>query len=75
MLDRLTRSWILGPNRLEQVKDVLRARGSPQGEEMVVGIGESPTTSDRHEARVPDLREDHGRPWAAAQWAMSTKRL
>jgi hypothetical protein len=25
----------------------------------VIGISESPTTADRHEARVPDLREDH----------------
>ena len=62
MFDRLTRSSVLGLSRLEEVKDVLRARGGPKGEEMVVRIGESPTTADRHEARVPDLREDHGWP-------------
>jgi hypothetical protein len=27
---------------------------------MVIRIGEGPTAADRHEARVPDLREDHG---------------
>jgi hypothetical protein len=26
----------------------------------VIRIGEGPTAADRHEARVPDLREDHG---------------
>ena len=31
-----------------------------QGEELVVRIGERPTTADRHEARVTDFREDHG---------------
>ena len=45
---------------LEEVKDVLRARCRPQGEELVIRIGEGPTAADRHEARVSDLREDHG---------------
>jgi hypothetical protein len=61
MLDRLTRPWVLRLNRLEEVKDVLRARCRPESEEMVIRIGEGPTAADRHEARVPDLREDHGR--------------
>jgi hypothetical protein len=39
---------------------VLRASCRPQGEEMVIRISEGPTAADRHEARVPDLREDHG---------------
>ena len=60
MLDRLTRPRVLGPSRLEEVKDVLRARCRPKREEMVIRIGEDPTAADRHEARVPDLREDHG---------------
>ena len=29
MLDRMTRSWVPGLNRLEEAKDALRARGSP----------------------------------------------
>jgi hypothetical protein len=36
MLDRLTRSWVLRLNRLEQVKDVLRARCRPKSEELVI---------------------------------------
>jgi hypothetical protein len=60
MLDRLTRSWVLRPSRFEEVKDVLRARCRPKSEELVIRIGEGPTAADRHEARVSDLREDHG---------------
>jgi hypothetical protein len=61
MLDRLTRSWVLRLSRLEPVKDVLRARCRPKSQELVIRIGERPTPADRHEARVSDLREDHGR--------------
>jgi hypothetical protein len=60
MLDRLTRSRVLRLSRLEEVEDVLRARCSPKSEELVIRIGEGPTTADRHETRVSDLREDHG---------------
>jgi hypothetical protein len=60
ILDRLARPWVLGLSRLEEVKDVLRASCRPKGEEMVIRISEGPTAADRHEARVPDLREDHG---------------
>src|SRR5437016_7163836 len=60
MLDRLTRSWVLRLSRLEEVKDVLCARRRPKSEEMVIRISEGPAAADRHEARVPDLREDHG---------------
>jgi hypothetical protein len=62
VLDRFTWSWVLGLNRLEQVKDVLRARRCPKGEEMMIRISEGPTAPERDEARVPNLREDHG--WA-----------
>jgi hypothetical protein len=61
MLDRLTRSWVLGLSRLEKVKNVLCARCRPESEELVVRVSESPTAADRHETRVSDLREDHGR--------------
>ncbi len=60
MLDRLTRPRVLRLSRLKEDKDVLRARGRPKSEEMVIRISEGPTAADRHEARVPDLREDHG---------------
>src|SRR5881227_3355702 len=38
MLDRLTRSWALRLNRLEEVKDVFRARCRPKSEELVIRI-------------------------------------
>jgi hypothetical protein len=60
MLDRLTRSPVRGLNRLEQVEDVLGARGRPQREEMVVGIGERPAAPDRHQPGIPHFGEDHG---------------
>ena len=59
MIDRLTRSRVLGLSRLEKVKNVLCARCRPQSEEMVIRVGEGPTAADRHETRVSDLREDH----------------
>ena len=59
MVDRLTWSWVLRLSRLEEVKDVLRARCRPQGEELVIRIGECPTAADRHETRVANFREDH----------------
>ena len=52
LLDRLTRSRVLRLNRLKEVKDVLRAGCRPQGEEMMIRIGEGPATADRHETRV-----------------------
>jgi hypothetical protein len=62
VLDRFTWSWVLRLNRLEQVKDVLRARRRPKSEEMMIRISEGPTATKRDEARVPNPREDHG--WA-----------
>lgn len=59
ILDRLTRPRVSGPSRLEQAQNVLRARGSPQSQKVVIGIGESPTTTDRHETKIPHLRENH----------------
>jgi len=61
VLDRFTWSRVLRLNRLEQVKDVLRARRRPKSEEMLIRISEGPTATKRDEARVPDLRADHGR--------------
>src|SRR4029077_14391553 len=59
LLDRLTRSRVQRPSRLEEVEDVLRARCRPQGKQLVIGIGERPTAADRHETTVAMLREDH----------------
>jgi len=38
---------------------VFRARRRPQGEELVIRIGEDPTAADRHETTVAVFREDH----------------
>src|SRR5437868_8500013 len=57
--DRATRSRVLRLSRLEQVKDVLRARCRPQREELVIRIGKGPTSADRHETRVSLFRKDH----------------
>jgi hypothetical protein len=56
LLDGLTRSRILRLSRLEEVKDVLRARCRPQGKKLVIRIDKSPTATDRHEARVAVFR-------------------
>ena len=60
VLDRFTWSWVLRLSRFEQVKDVVRARRRPKSQEMVIRISEGPTATNRHEARIPNLREDHG---------------
>jgi hypothetical protein len=59
LLNRMARSRVLGPSRLEPVEDMLRARCRPKGEELVIRIGEGPTAADRHEPRVAVFREDH----------------
>jgi len=59
VLDGLTGPRVVGPNLLEKRKDVLRAFRRPQSEEVVVRIGESPATPDRHETRVPHRRKNH----------------
>jgi hypothetical protein len=59
MGDRHTRPWIVGSSRLEQGEDVLSAGCRPKSEQLVMGVGESPTTTDRHEPGVSNLREDH----------------
>jgi hypothetical protein len=50
VLDRLTWSWVLRLNRLEQVKDVLCAQRCPKSEEMMIRISEGPTATKRDEA-------------------------
>jgi len=60
MLDRVTRSRVLWLSRLEKVKNVLCVGCRPQSEEMVIRVGEGPPATDRHQARISDLREDHG---------------
>jgi hypothetical protein len=58
--DRLPRPRILRPSRLEEIKNVLRARCRPQGEELVIRIREGSPAADHHETRVAVVRGDHG---------------
>ena len=60
MLDRLTWSSVFRLNRLEQVKNVFRARCRPKSEEVMIGIREGPPATERDESRISDLRQDHG---------------
>lgn len=59
-IDRLPGPRIRGLRLLEQVQNVLRTLGSPERQELVIRIGEHPATADRDQARVADVREDHG---------------
>lgn len=59
LFDRLSRSPVLWPSRLEQLQNVLGAGRRPQSEQVVVLIGQRPATTDRHEPWISDLREDH----------------
>jgi len=66
VLDRFAWSRVIRLSRLEQVKDVLRARRRPKSQEMMIRISEGPTAANRHETRIPDLRKDH---WPGAPTA------
>jgi hypothetical protein len=59
LLDRLAGPRVRGLHRLEEVQNVLRARGSPESQEPMVGVGKRPPTADGDEAGVAILREDH----------------
>jgi hypothetical protein len=61
LLDRLAWPRIRRLNRLEEIQNVLRARGSPQGQKPMVGILKGPPTADGDEAGVAVFGEDHGR--------------
>jgi hypothetical protein len=60
LLDRLAGPRIRRLHRLEEVQNVLCARGRPQSEEPMVGVRERPTATDGDEAGVAGLGEDHG---------------
>jgi hypothetical protein len=59
-LDSLTRPCVFRLSRFEVVEDMLGARCRPKSEEMVIRIGKTPASADGDEARVSNLREDHG---------------
>jgi len=59
LLDRLAGPRVRGLHRLEEEQNVLRARGSPESQEPMVGVGKRPPTADGDEAGVAIFREDH----------------
>lgn len=59
LLNGVTRPRVRRLSLLEEVEDVLRARCRPQGEELMIRIGERPAAADSDEARVAIFGEDH----------------
>ncbi len=51
---------VRGLHRLEEVQNVLCARGRPQGEKLMVGVCERAPAADGDQARVAVFRQDHG---------------
>jgi hypothetical protein len=62
LLDCLAGAQVRGLHRLEEVQNMLRARGSPQGQEPMVGVRKRPPAADGDEAGVTIFGEDHGIP-------------
>ncbi len=62
LLDRLTGSRVRGLCRHEVVQNVLRARGSPQSQEPMVGVRKRSPTTDGDEAGVTIFGKNHGVP-------------
>jgi hypothetical protein len=60
LLDRLAGLRVQGLYRLEEVQNVLCARGRPQSQEPMVGVRERPPAADGDEAGIAVFREDHG---------------
>ena len=62
LVDSMARPRVVGPHRLEEMQDVLRARGRPEGKQLVVRIRKRATTANRDEARVSFFWEDQRLP-------------
>ena len=59
LLDCLEGPRIRGPHRLEEMQNVLCARGRPESQEAMVGVRERGAATDRDEATVTVLGQDH----------------
>jgi hypothetical protein len=59
LLDRQSGPRVRGLHRLEEVQNVLCARGSPQSQELMVGVRERPPAADGDEAGVAVFWQDH----------------
>lgn len=60
-VDRLAGARICRLLFLEQIQDVLSAGGGPEGQKLVIRVGERAAAADRHQARVADAGKDHAR--------------
>jgi len=58
-LDRSTRAVVSGAGLLEVAQHMFGACRGPQGEQLMIRVGQSATAPDRHQPGVADLREDH----------------
>src|SRR5438270_9512137 len=67
LLDRQTGPRVRGLHRLEEVQNVLCARGSPQSQEPMVGVRKPPPAADSDEPGVAVFGQDHG--WSVNQAA------
>lgn len=63
--DRLTRARVGRLRRLEQVQDVFRAGCRPQGQQLMIGVGERPSPADRDESGVAFFGQYHSLVLAA----------
>ena len=68
LLDRQTGPRVRGLHQLEEVQNVLGARGSPQSQEPVVGVRERPPAADRDEPGVAVFWQDHGSTVPECTW-------
>ncbi len=57
--DRLARARVCGLFCLEELQHVLSAGRGPEGQHLVMGVGERPTAADRDQALVTDAGQDH----------------
>jgi hypothetical protein len=57
--DRLARARVRCNFLLEQTKHVLRAGGSPEGQQLVMDVGERPASADRDQALITDTGQNH----------------
>jgi hypothetical protein len=73
LLDRVARPRVRRLHRLEEVQNVLCARGRPQSQEPMVAVRERSPAADGDEAGVAVFGKDHGgtRPVASAQLIVS----
>jgi len=58
-LDRLARARVCRHFFLEEMQHVLSAGGGPEGQQLVIGVGERPAAADRDQALVTEAGQDH----------------